>query len=78
MIEYTVHIYKKNKIEPMFVKANSLIVGKYSEEIANSQNQLLTLNTAWNKEFNANIDFNNKSIIFNSYRDMTMFLLKWG
>jgi hypothetical protein len=76
MNKYTVSICSNDRILPLFVKANSLVTEKYSaiEEIDTVTN----LNKCWKKEFNAQIDIDNKLIFFESHQDMTMFLLKWG
>jgi hypothetical protein len=76
MNKYTVSICSNDRILPLFVKANSLVTEKYSaiEEI----DTVINLNKCWKKEFNAQIDIDNKLIFFDSHQDMTMFLLKWG
>jgi hypothetical protein len=78
MSEYTVSICSNDKILPLFVKANSVVTEKYSAILSERANSVANLNKCWKKEFNAQIDIDNKLIFFDSYQDMTVFLLKWS
>ena len=84
-----VYLSEEQKINPVFIKANSYIVTKFKEKfdsLVTDSEKLCLLKELWMQEFKArfieeNCCKNNiqvSKIQFNDQETMTMFLLKWG
>jgi hypothetical protein len=73
---HQVSIFVDNKISASFVKANSFLIEKYKNIIDLETDKHTRLKQLWLDEYRAQLlDY---SIVFNSDRDLTVFLLKWG
>jgi hypothetical protein len=85
MEEYTIQIINDHEVLPIFVRANSWIIDRYTDlfvEDRDVKNKLL-LEKLWLTEFKAILiyDDNIKSyakISFKNINDMTVFLIRWG
>jgi len=73
---YQVSIFVDNKINSSFVKANSFLIEKYKKDINLESDKHTLLKQLWMTEYRAQLLDN--EITFNSDRDLTVFLLKWG
>ena len=74
---FTINIIDEtNHVSKSFVKANSFILEKYSDEFTQSSNKSRLLKELWLSEYKAVL--NNTSIEFNKTTDMSMFLLRWS
>ena len=73
---YQVSIFVDNKINSSFVKANSFLIEKYKKDINLETDKHTLLKQLWMTEYRAQLLDN--EITFNSDRDLTVFLLKWG
>jgi hypothetical protein len=73
---YQVSIFVDNKINSSFVKANSFLIEKYKKDINLESDKHTLLKQLWMSEYRAQLLDN--EITFNSDRDLTVFLLKWG
>ena len=72
-MDNTINIIVNEKVNPIFTKANSIILQKYGHV---SESKLVEL---YHKELNATLckkDLCYSSINFNNYQDMMMFTLR--
>lgn len=70
-MSYTVDIIKNNEIITEFTKANANLLNKHK---VSSTEELIML---WRKEYDVGLRLPDK-LIFNSEKDLTLFLLKWS
>jgi hypothetical protein len=73
---YQVSIFVNEKISTSFVKANSFLIEKYKDDINLEIDKHTLLKQLWLTEYRARLL--DDVIAFNSDRDLTVFLLKWG
>jgi hypothetical protein len=70
-MEHTVDISKNDEIIPEFTKANANLLNKHK---ISSTEELVML---WRKEYDIGLRLPDK-LIFNSEKDLTLFLLRWS
>ena len=71
------------RVNPIFIKANRLILSKYADQISKGKTHLekiKIIEKMWNKEFKATLKKNLywNTINFQSLKDLTLFSLKNG
>ena len=75
----SISLTHRDKINAIFVKANSYILTKYSDRFKDEsivKSKLLI--ECWDKEFKAELDLESLIVSFRRKQDMTMFLLTWS
>ena len=72
----TVNIFKNNEINPVFVKANAVIVSSHLEKFADSKNEDDLLKDLWKTTHNCNLDLDQAKLTFEDYQSMMIFMLK--
>ena len=79
-----ISIKHNNKINPIFIRANSYVLLKNEEDFksANPSINEKNLENAWKKTLNAELVKNNSDtwthVRFNSLYDMSFFLIRYG
>jgi len=80
----TIPIMLSNKINPVFVKANSMLLEKYKEEFQKEstvESRVVILEKYWQNEYRSKlIKIGNTMLYieFKNLKDMTLFLLRWS
>lgn len=84
MSTYSISVIKDEKVNSMFVKANSFVLKKHSSKFNNHTSQDLKvelLKQLWNEEFSANLVFENLTpveIQFSKQSHMLLFELNFS
>ena len=76
----TINIIENQTINPIFVRANSVIIKTVSIKYDNEDLYRQALIVMWAEKFNAELVFENKipkCIKFSSHADLLNFLMKW-
>ena len=76
---FSISIYiKKDRMLPVFVKANSYMINKYKKQIIESTCPYDTLRKLWKDEWKIIISDSWEELFFVSEKSKKLFLLRWS